>query len=387
MLDQSACANGPRLTVLFLIKHMDIGGGEYVMRSIIERLDKTRFKPILACLTIEGRLGKELRADGITVYANLLKHKADLSVLARLRSIIRREGAQLIYMTDYRDVMLWGPLAGRLCGVPTILATHSTDWWGRGPLRSPTLLGKKLLGWHARIVAIADFQRRHMIEREGVSATQIEVIPNGVNASLYRPRNGAPHAGAQEVAGPGVTIGTVAVLRKEKNVGMLFEAVRRLVHDGREINAVIVGDGDQRQTLMSLAQSMGLKSRVRFLGYRERPAEILPAFDIFTLTSLIEVMPISILEAMACGVPVIATAVGAVAEIVVDGETGYVVPSQDVDALTDRLRRLSDDADLRRRMGEHGRRRVEDRFTIGTMIARTSQLLVETAADRVQCPE
>ena len=361
------------INVLFLTKHLDIGGGEYVIRSLIERLDRKAVRPVLACLTEEGLFGRQLRAAGVPVYSGLLRYKMDFAVLFRLRRIVAGESIDLVYLTDYRDAMLWGALIGRLCGVPTIMATHSTDWWG--PLRSPTLIGKKFLRWHARVVVITGFQRSHLVEHEGVPETLIEVIPNGIDVTAYRPRWGRTDAAPPEIPRNTTVIGTVAVLRVEKNLPMLLAAARRLIELGRDLHLVIVGDGDQRAGWQTMAQSMGLGERVHFLGYRDKPAALLAHFDIFTLTSLVEVMPISILEAMACGVPVVATAVGAVPEILIDGVTGHVIPSGDVDALVDRLARLADDPTLRRRMGEAGRRRVEERFAFESMVTSTSALM------------
>lgn len=374
-----AAAQAGPVNVLFLIKHMDFGGGEYVFRTIIERLDRSRFRPVLVCTTVEGRYGRELRARGVPVYQGLAKSKLSF-VLPRLRRIIKQERIQAIYLMDYRDAMLWGAIAGKVCGVPTILATHSTDWWG--PMRSVTMIGKKLLNWHARIVTIAAFQRRHLIEHENARGALIEVVPNGIDLGRY---SGAAVPRAQalpELPARGVVIGTVAVLRIEKNLGMLFEAVRRLVGRGYDIQVAIVGDGDMRQAMVDLVGSLGLAGRVHFLGFRDNPAALLGAFDIFTLTSVVEVMPITILEAMASGVPVVATAVGAVPEIVESGETGYVIPSRDVDALTERLADLCDSPDKRRSMGQRGRARVAALYTLDAMIARTGELLLNVIASR-----
>jgi glycosyltransferase involved in cell wall biosynthesis len=364
------------ITVLFVIKHMNIGGGEYVFRTIIDRLDRAAFRPVLVCLTEEGIYGRQLRRSGVPVHADLLTHKADATVLLRLHRIIRQEHADLLYLMDYRDVMLWGPLAGRLSGIKTILATHSTEWWG--PAASLTLVGKRLLPWHERIVAIAQFQQAHLVANEGVDEEKIAVIPNGLDCSRYGPADDAAayrkRLGLPEDAG--FVIGTVAVLRREKNVGLLFAAVRRLLDTGCEARVVIVGDGDQRPVLEESAAAMGLRSRVTFLGFRENPAEILPAFDVFTLTSHFEVMPVTILEAMASELPVVATAVGSVPEIVIDGETGYVIAPGDVDALADRLASLAAASpEQRRRMGRRGGERVRARFSIDAMIEGTETLL------------
>ena len=370
------------VTILFLIKHLDFGGGEYVFRTIIERLDRAKFRPILVCLTREGAFGRQLRDQGVPVYAGLLKHKLDLRVLLRLRQIIARERAAMIYLSDYRDAMLWGALAGRFNGIKTILATHSTDWWGRR--YAPTLIGKKFLPWHHRIVVIAAFQKAHLIAQEGVPEALIEVIPNGIDFRHYGVAKAeAPRHAAIGFPEEAFVVGTVAVLRQEKNIDMLFVAVARLAAAGIDARAAIIGDGDQRAALEKSAAAMGLASRVKFLGYRDDPGAILPSLDVFTLTSRIEVMPITILEAMACALPVVATKVGAVPEIVAEGETGYTIASGDVSALAQRLADLAGAPALRQQLGQKGRERVRALFTLDAMIGRTEALLEATARHRV----
>jgi len=373
---RSVAATGakPPITVLFLTKHMKIGGGEYVVRAIIDGLDRRQFRPILACLTEEGSFGRQLRERGVTVLADLLRHKVDVLVLWRLRQLILRERVNVVYLVDYRDVMLWGALIGRLCGVRTILATHSTDWWGSG--RSPTLIGKRLLSWHSAIVSIADFQKRHLVAEEGVREARIAMIPNGIDARRYG-RDGAREQcrARLDIPAAAFVVGTVAVLRPEKNIVMLFAALQRMMREGMNIHVVIVGDGEQRTELEQASRGMDMRANVTFLGYHHDPAAVLPAFDVFSLTSKIEVMPITILEAMASGLPVVATRVGGVPEIVLDGETGYLVASDDVEALASRLSELAAAPQLRRRMGMKGRDRVSALYGYGAMIARTEALL------------
>lgn len=362
------------INLLFLTKHMDLGGGEYVLRTIVERLDRRAFRPVIACLGEEGRFGAELRGQGVPVHANLARHKLDPLVVPRLLRLVAAENIEAIYLTDYRNVMLWGALTGRLAGIPTILASHSTDWWGRRR-RSPSLLGKKLLAWHRRIVVVARFQKEHLIAEEGVPPGIVEVIPNGIDPSRYGTEVDAAVRQSLGVPAEAFVIGTVAVLRKEKNLALLFAALGRLRDAREDVWAVIVGDGTERHALEALCREMGLADRVRFVGYNDRPGGLLPAFDAFTLTSRVEVMPITILEAMACGVPVVATAVGAVPELVAEGETGFVVPSGDANALAARLRRLIRESELRHRMGRAGRERATSLFTLDAMIQGNEALL------------
>jgi glycosyltransferase involved in cell wall biosynthesis len=163
-------------------------------------------------------------------------------------------------------------------------------------------------------------------------------------------------------------VGTVARLVAVKDLGLLLDAVALLRKEAPDLHAVIVGDGPERRRLEYRAMDQGLSERVSFLGQIPGVWSVLPRLDVFVLTSEYEGIPISVLEAMATGVPVVATAVGGLPEAVEDGVTGFLVKRQDdrartASALAARMAELLHDDELRRRMGEAGKIRVAERFS------------------------
>ncbi len=226
-------------------------------------------------------------------------------------------------------------------------------------------------------VAISERHRQYLIREAHLPASKVVVIENGVDIERFSP--GVRTSGS-EPAGP-VRVGLVAALRPEKNVAMLLRVAKRLRETGVPAQFVIVGDGPERTRLHRLAKEAALEECVQFLGFRADVAELYRTLDIVVLTSRFEVLPCSLMEAMASGLPVVATNVGAVADLVEDGKTGFLTPPNDVDAFSSRLAQLIQDESLRQRMGRQARKRIESRFTVERMTKRFERLF-EDLLDR-----
>jgi glycosyltransferase involved in cell wall biosynthesis len=200
---------------------------------------------------------------------------------------------------------------------------------------------------------------------------RLRYVPNGIDLARFAPRRreGAP--------GEDPVIGTVAALRNEKNLARLLRAFR-LLPEGRGARLVIVGDGPERAGLERLAAELGLGGRVRFTGQVDDPARLYAGFDIFALSSDTEQMPLSVLEAMAAGLPVAATDVGDVRDMLAAENTPFVAPCDEA-ALAERMRRLLDDPALRAGIGAANRARAERDFDERAMLRAWRGLLEGTA--------
>jgi glycosyltransferase involved in cell wall biosynthesis len=171
-------------------------------------------------------------------------------------------------------------------------------------------------------------------------------------------------------------IGTAARLHRQKGLDVLLRAAAQLPG----VSFVIIGSGPERENLGQLAEELALNDRVHFIGWQERRQDYLADVDIFALPSRFEALPLSIIEAMQLGLPVVVSAVGGNAELVVDGDTGILVPPEDVDALVAGLRTLLDDSALRKRMGERGRKRALEQFSLDRMVRAYEALYDELLA-------
>jgi glycosyltransferase involved in cell wall biosynthesis len=174
-----------------------------------------------------------------------------------------------------------------------------------------------------------------------------------------------------------VYIGTVGNLRPVKNQTLLLQAAQQVCARYSNVRVVIIGDGPLREQLIRTAEELGIHKQVRLLGARSEIPELLNALDIFVLPSLSEGLPMSVLEAMACGLPVVATRVGGITEVVVHGHTGLLVPSQAVQQLAAALETLVQQPAMRVTLGRQGRQRVVEHFSRQRMV-RDYQLLYES---------
>ncbi len=197
-------------------------------------------------------------------------------------------------------------------------------------------------------------------------------LPNG---SIRAIQNGVPELHGVPVprASAGPVVGTLSRLDWTKGIDVLFSALPCLP----EVTAVVVGKGDAEASLRAMAARMGVSDRVVFAGWTDQPGAWLQSFDVFVLPSRAEGLPLSICEAMLSGLPVVATAVGSVPEVVVDGTTGLVIPVDDPDALVRALQSLVSDPALRARMGEAGRERAARDFSVTSMVAQYEALYDE----------
>jgi glycosyltransferase involved in cell wall biosynthesis len=362
---------------MFVQTDMRIGGAEMVTASIIRRMDRRRFAPELCCLKERGALGEAL-ADEIPVHQGLLRNKWDLRVWPRLTRLLRRRRIDAVITVGAGDKMFWGRLAARRVGVPVIVsALHSTGWpdgVGR--------LNRLLTPITDAFIAVAESHGRFLIERTGFPGHKVAVIPNGVDTQRFTPVADVAavrrELGIQETA---PVVGIVAALRPEKNHELFLEMARRVVAQLPSARFIIIGDGPCRERLEQRARELGLASHVLFLGMRDDVPRLLASFDVFALTSHMEANPMSILEAMSVGRPVVASNVGSIHEAVIEGETGFLVAPGDAEELTSVVLRLLNGPLRSSAMGAVARRSVIERWSVGAMVSGYERL-IETIYER-----
>ena len=275
---------------------------------------------------------------------------------------------------------LIGGLAGRLAKAPVVLNTaHNFGWLA---LSNPLL--KRLFWFYDkmifgltldRLVTISRLQEQDIVKAKLVPRDRVVTILNGIDVGklLDKGRTGVTRSdlGLPEEA---VVVITVARLVWFKAVDQLIEAAALLDRPADKVRFVIVGDGDKRTMLESRIRERGLEGRVHLLGPRLDVPRLLALSDIFALPSVSEGMPISILEAMAYELPVVATNVDGNPELIVEGETGHMVPARSPARLAEALAPLLDDGERRAALGRRGRKRVECHFTDRVMAERTDEL-------------
>jgi len=293
-------------------------------------------------------------------------------VLRRLIALLRNRKIDAVVTVGAGDKMFWGRIAARRLGMPVIIsALHSTGWpdgVGR--------LNRMLTPITDAFIAVAASHGQYLSEHEGFPAERIAVIPNGVDTVKFAPISNVAslrrELGIDELA---PVVGIVAALRPEKNHELFLEMARRIVRQLPTARFLIVGDGLRRTALEQRTAEIGLESNVLFIGSRDDVPRLLAAMDVFALTSHMEANPISILEAMSVGRPVVATDVGSIHDAVIEGETGHLVPAGDVAHLTERVLSLLIDRPRRLAMGAAARRSVVEHWSIESMVSGYEQLI------------
>ena len=240
-----------------------------------------------------------------------------------------------------------------------------------------------VLGSYEGIVALANAHADYLVRREGIEGRRIRIIPNGVDAGRFRPARSEGERGALRSAlsipVSRFVVAIVAALRPEKNHGMLLDAAARIRARRDDFVFLVVGEGPEGEKLRRRSRDLSLGDAVRFMGRRDDIPAILSAADVGVLCShpVVETFPLAVLEAMSSGLPVVASDVGAVREMIQDGEEGRIISPGDVEALAESLVALADAPEARRRMGIKGRERVVRDFTVEGMVGRYAKMFSE----------
>jgi glycosyltransferase involved in cell wall biosynthesis len=362
---------GP-LKAMFVITSMPVGGAETLLLNLIRRLDRERIQPELCCLKQLGPLGEELSRE-IPTHDHLIGGKYDVAVWRRLAKLFRARRIDAIVTVGAGDKMFWGRLAAWSARAPVVLsALHSTGW--------PDGVGR-LNRWLTPItdgfIGVAKPHGEHLINNERFPAQKVFVIPNGVDVERFQPRAECRAALRKElgIAEESPLIGIVAALRHEKNHELFLRSAALVKQQRPDAQFVIVGDGPERPRIEGWIAELGLQRSVHLLGTRSDTPQILAAWDAFALTSHNEANPVSILEALACEVPVVATRVGSIPETVVPEETGYLATPGNAEEIAGHVLRLIADPKHAKQLGATGRRRVVERWSLAAMVRGYTELI------------
>lgn len=291
--------------------------------------------------------------------------------LYRLHKILQREHFDVVHFNT-PVVVLMGGTVSRWKNIPVRVCSRRVNF----PLRNR--LSALKYNWALNgIITVSESIRKTLI-KGGVCSDRVSVVYEGVDINWIDRLSDS--TSFQEITGP--LVGTVAHLSAEKGHSTLLEAISQLDSQFSGVTFLFIGEGKLRTDLERQARRMGLDNRVRFTGFRTNPEALMKSLDIFCLPSLSEGLSSAILAAMACRLPVVATQVGGIPELVVDGVTGFLVPPCHPERLREALSQLLASVQLRRRMGQAGRNRVESSFTLERKWDQTESLYLQLLKSR-----
>jgi glycosyltransferase involved in cell wall biosynthesis len=372
-----------QIAVSFVASTFTVGGSERVLSHLITRLPRDRFHVKLYFLRDAGKLGRMLFSDGVEGVQHLQHHRFDPSVAVRLYRYLRKDTPDILFLLDHHNAMLWGRIAGMMARVPhTVVASHATGLFGGR--RNFRVTDRWLMEFTARVVALSRAHARYLAGTEGVAPGKITVIENGIPVEEYAGGDSEDPLFVRREIGvdPDDRIITmIAALRPEKAHEVFLRAARLLVVSHSGVKFLIVGDGSRREELEAMASDLGLDDVVRFLGVRRDVARILHISDVLALPShpVVETLPMTVLEAMAAGVPVVATRVGSVPDLIENGRTGLLIDPGDPDALARAMGALIDAPERARTMADEAKRLVVDRYSVETMVGNYAALFESLA--------
>lgn len=361
-----------RKRLLVLHATYQLGGAERVLQRLLTSL--SQYMDVHACALYEpGSVGEQLQKSNVPVYALHGRSRTDWRVLPRFVRLVRQIRPDVVFTIDSPYPLLYAVLARRLGWIPKLAVSVRT--FGKVHRQREMAISRKLAsGVIDVLIALSEIQKRFLIETEGWKARRVEVIPNGIDLQRFSPVG--EHLREQWQLSPDTPVfGIVSMLRPEKNVSLFLRAARRVLSTMPEARAFIVGDGVQRAELERMAEQMNIQQQVVFTGVVEHIPPVWRTMDVAVLTSRVEGLPNVLIEAAACGVPAVSTNAGAVRDIVIDGETGFVVMVDDESALAERILYLLQHPTERKRMGERARQHAEAHFDLHRMVERYAQVL------------
>lgn len=339
--------------ILYAITELDPGGAEKALFHLVTRLDRRLFAPEVACLTGQGQVGQWIEDQGIVVHYLDLRPGCLPLALPRLYAVILAGRFEIVHTFLFHANVL-GRAAARLVGVQRVVSSVRVE----EPRRWHQALNALTWRLADRIVAVSGSTARFFCGHSHAMPDKVIVIPNGVDASHFRPaeRREGRCGGRRRVV-------SVGRLDPQKGHDLVIEAARLCLRRGLSAEFVIAGDGPCADSLQQQVAADGLGESVRLIGRTDDVPGLLRTADVFVSGSRWEGMPNAVLEAMACGVPVVATAVGGCRELVLHEQTGLLVNPCDAQALAAALGRVLTDADAREEYGRQARRRVLEHFS------------------------
>jgi glycosyltransferase involved in cell wall biosynthesis len=371
-----------RRNLLWLIDSLNMGGAESLVIPFVRHFPRERYALHVCCLASinDNPVEKEVLDERIPFTNLQARNLRDAAAFRRLLALVRRERIELIH-AHLTYASIWASAAARLSSSAAVATLHvappaATD----GSALRDWLMRRMLDRWAARVIAVSADLRHSYLDRGGIAEKKLVTVHNGIELEPFRrPRGSARRLLSDEFGIPlqSPVAVAVSVLRAGKGIEVLLEAAGSVLRRHPEAFILIVGDGPMAAEWQALSRAVEGGDRIRWAGFRRDVNEILAGCDLFVHPTLADAFPTVLLEAMAAGLPVVASRVGGVPEIVVDGETGRLVPAADARSLSAAINALLADRQRREQMSRTAVAIVSRHFSTQAWIERLSSLYAE----------
>lgn len=365
-----------KINILHIYQNSNVGGIQQQILSIVRVYDKEKFNPIVCCFGPRMELGKEIEKAGIDFVALNRKryNKFSVGIIVDLYRVMKERNIHVLRTHKYR-ANLYGRIAGKLAGVPVIVASEHNIYRNEKEKRFLRRITNKILSIVTdKMVTVSDAIRKDILRYDRFPPSKIMVLHNGVDTERFKPGTNYRDIRRQfAISKDDVVIGFVGRLVINKGLNYLIEAVA-LLKKSFNVKLLIVGDGSLMEELKKMAKNKGLEESVIFTGMRRDITDILSSIDIFVLSSIKEGFPNSLLEAMAMGKPIVATAIGGIPEIIQHGANGLLVQSADIEGLAAAIKTIIDNPLMAQRIGRAARDFIEKNYSIDATVRKWETL-------------
>lgn len=358
-----------RPTICQLILTLDVGGAEILAREFAVRAQGD-FRFVFACLDECGTVGRQLEGEGYPVEVLERRPGIDFGCARRVARFCREQRVGVVHA--HQCTPFFYAALGRLTSrrVPILLTEHGRGYPDR-PSWKRSLVNRLLLRRCDRVVAVGEDVRRALAANEGIPENRVEVVYNGIDLTAYNAEKPLRREVREELGlkDHHLAVMQVARLNHLKDHPTAIRAMADLAQDHPEVRLLLVGEGEERPKLEAIIEELGLQQVVRLVGLRRDVPRVLQAADIFLLTSVTEGIPLTLIEAMATGLPCVSTRVGGTPEVIVPDETGLLAERSNPRSVAKCVRQLIADAGRRCTMGQAGRARAHELFDERSMHA------------------
>lgn len=357
------------MRIIFIINNLCIGGAEKFLLSMSKSLKKRGFKILIFSLFKNNTLKSEFEEAGIKVKYFQMSKKSVLGFIKLIYSI-RSECPDIVH-THLDDSHIYGCIAAKIAGIPAIISTiHSTGWWlFRGGIRQRM---RRFVDRFAsvlcdKIIAVSSHVSEDLIKYGRIRKEKMNIIRNGIILQKNIVKFSTSNKKIPIIA-------TVGRLVKEKGIVYFLHAAKDIIVCNKKVKFWIIGDGYLRKDLEKISESMGLFSYVDFLGFRNDVYKLLSHIDIFILSSLSEGLPISLLEAMYMGKPVVVTKISGITEVVIHNHNGIIVEPKNPQEIASACLHLLNFPKKAREIGYNAQKTVKEKFDIEQNVDKTIAL-------------
>lgn len=366
-----------KIKVLHITFNMGIGGTEQVIRQIIENSDQSQFKHEVLCIDGGvGPLGKALMARGVYIEITRRIPGVDTKLITFVRRLIGSRDINVVHCHQYTPYF-YGVLGAITTGAKVIFTEHGRFFPDRHNFKR-RLINPLLVMITAHITAISESTAKAVAKYEYINRSRIEVVYNGIKKIGTQGLSRDKLLSELDLAVDNCKyIGTISRIEPIKNQVMMINAFYLVKQQFSDLKLILIGDGVKLSELKRLTRSLGIERDVVFTGFLDNPQRFISLFEIFLLSSFSEGTSMTILEAMSLSKPCVVTNVGGNPEIVTDGETGIVVPSDDAEKFSQAILKLLSDDKLMLTYGEEGRKQFLQKFTALHMINNYQKLYLD----------